>query len=93
MGRSREHTKLLTLRSALPPFASTPGLPCKDPGNDPDLWHSRNSGQVAQAQALCRACPLVAECATWAIETRQIHGVWGATTVNERERLARQVAA
>lgn len=87
MPRSRLHTKLLTLRSALPPFAYEPGLACTDPANNPDLWHSRNSAEIAQAQTLCGPCPRRADCAAWAIETRQIHGVWGATTVNERARL------
>jgi hypothetical protein len=93
MGRSRMHTKLLTLRSAYPPFTREPGLPCTDPGNDPDLWHSRNDGAIAKAQTLCRSCPRLTDCAAWAVETRQTHGVWGATTARERERIAEQVNA
>jgi hypothetical protein len=86
MSRSRHHTKLQTLRSARPPFADEAGLICTSPNVDPDLWHSRNDGAIAKAQQLCRLCPRLADCATWALETRQEHGVWGATTARERER-------
>lgn len=90
---ARLATRLTALRSAHPPFIREPGLPCKDPDNDPDLWHSRNSGHIQQAQALCRACPFVDDCAEWALATRQIHGVWGATTAKERKQAAQQVNA
>jgi hypothetical protein len=86
MGRSRLHTKLQTLRSARPPFADEPGLTCTSPNVDPDLWHSRNDGAIARAQQLCRLCPRLDDCAAWALDTRQEHGVWGATTARERER-------
>ncbi len=85
---SRLATRLAALRSASPPHIWEPGLPCTDPTNDPDLWHSRNEGAIAKAQALCQLCRFVDDCAAWAVETRQIHGVWGATTARERERLA-----
>lgn len=86
MGRSRHHTKLMTLRSARPPFAGEPGLICTSPNVNPDLWHSRNEGAIAKARRLCRLRPRLDDCASWAIATRQEHGVWGATTARERER-------
>jgi WhiB family redox-sensing transcriptional regulator len=86
-------TRLTSLRSASPPFASRPDLACKRPDVDPDLWHRRSDGAITKAQELCRQCPALDECAAWAIATRQQHGVWGATTSRERERLAEQVNA
>lgn len=83
---ARLTTRTAALRSAHPPHIWEPGLPCTTPGTDPDLWHSRNDGAIAKAQNLCRLCRFVDECAAWAIETRQLHGVWGATTARERER-------
>ena len=93
MAVARLTTRLTTLRSAHPPFIQEPGLPCKSPTNDPDLWHSRKTGEIQQAQALCSTCPFVDDCADWAVTTRQQHGVWGATTERERKRLAEQVNA
>jgi hypothetical protein len=83
---ARHATRTATLRSAYPPFIHQPGLPCKDPANDPDLWHSTGNDHIAQAQTLCRRCPRLDDCATWAVATRQRHGVWGAITARERER-------
>lgn len=85
---SRYHTKTETLRSATPPFAWHPGLPCTSPDHDPDLWHQTGDGDGPAAKRLCQRCPLLRECATWAIETRQAYGIWGATTPADRERLA-----
>jgi hypothetical protein len=90
---ARLSTRLTALRSAHPPFIQEPGLPCKDPDNDPDLWHSRNNIQLLQAQALCRTCPFVDDCADWALTTQQQHGVWGATTAKDRKQATRQVNA
>jgi WhiB family redox-sensing transcriptional regulator len=90
---ARLETRLAALRSARPPFTNRPDLTCKSPDVDPDLWFNRSEGRIAKAQALCRLCPAVDDCATWAVETRQTHGVWGATTARERERLTEQVSA
>jgi hypothetical protein len=90
---ARLETRLVALRSARPPFAHQPDLACKSPDVNPDLWHSRADGAITKAQELCRSCPAVDDCATWAIETGQRHGVWGATTARERERLTEQVNA
>ena len=45
--------------------------------------------QVAAAKAICRGCPVRAECLDYAIQTAQDHGIWGGTTEEER-RLARR---
>jgi WhiB family redox-sensing transcriptional regulator len=36
------------------------------------------------AKALCRECPLMNECRTYALETNQRFGIWGATSPHER---------
>jgi WhiB family redox-sensing transcriptional regulator len=33
--------------------------------------------QVAEAKAVCSPCPVWQECLTFALATRQAHGVWG----------------
>jgi WhiB family transcriptional regulator, redox-sensing transcriptional regulator len=45
--------------------------------------------QVLAAKAVCRACPVRAECLSYAVQTAQEHGIWGGTTEEER-RLARR---
>ncbi|CAM5292684.1 MULTISPECIES: WhiB family transcriptional regulator [Streptomyces] len=49
--------------------------------------------QIEQAKAVCRDCAVVTPCLRWALETREAHGIWGATTETERRRLRRQPPA
>ena len=37
-----------------------------------------------EAKALCAACPVRAECLEFALETGQVHGIWGGLTAQER---------
>jgi WhiB family redox-sensing transcriptional regulator len=39
----------------------------------------------AAAKAICRTCPLIAECRTGALERREGHGVWGGLTEADRQ--------
>ena len=41
-------------------------IPCRT--NESDLWFSDTATDISKAQAMCRACPLVAECLAGAIE-------------------------
>ena len=58
----------------------------------PDDWydggeHYPNSGYPAttrRAVAFCHTCPVMAECATYAIEHREVWGVWGGLTPHQR---------
>lgn len=50
-------------------------LPCRS--NDPELWFAEQAGQIEQAKAMCRECPLVAACLTGAIDRAEPWGVWG----------------
>ena len=36
------------------------------------------------AKAICKACPIVDECFTYAMETHQRYGIWGATSPQDR---------
>jgi WhiB family redox-sensing transcriptional regulator len=44
--------------------------------------HPNSDG--AEAKAICRVCPVAAECLKFALDTRQEFGVWGAMTEHER---------
>lgn len=53
---------------------------------DPDLWHTDDNGARAHAKAVCRSCPVLAECAAWVAAHPQEHGVWAGTDPRDRRR-------
>ena len=68
---------------------------CRD--EDPELFFPvGESGpalaQTEQAKAVCRRCPVVDACLAWAIDAGEAHGVWGATTPEERRAVKRRKA-
>jgi WhiB family redox-sensing transcriptional regulator len=42
------------------------------------------------AKAICEGCPVREECLSFALETAQAEGVWGAMDAGERRRLRRR---
>lgn len=46
--------------------------------------------QVDEAKAVCRRCPVLDSCLTWALETAQDAGVWGGTSEDDRRMLKRR---
>lgn len=63
---------------------------------DPELFWPVGTGpdaliQTEQAKAVCRACPVLATCARWAIETRQEAGVSGGMDEREKRAAIRKV--
>jgi WhiB family redox-sensing transcriptional regulator len=56
---------------------------------DPDLFFpvsasASNPSQVAEAKAVCARCLVRRECLDFAVRTRQMHGIWGGMTEEER---------
>jgi WhiB family redox-sensing transcriptional regulator len=49
-----------------------------------DLFFIDEGGSYAQALELCATCPVVDECALYAVSTRQRYGVWGGLTPKQR---------
>lgn len=45
---------------------------------------------VTLAKAICRTCPVMRECRTYAIDAREPDGVWGGLDPQERRREARR---
>ncbi len=43
-----------------------------------------------EARAICRKCPVQAECLEYALRYDNLHGIWGGTTPNQRTRLRRK---
>lgn len=50
-------------------------LPCRL--NDPELFFAESPADVEMAKALCRTCPVRAECLAGALDRREPWGVWG----------------
>ncbi|TRV72570.1 WhiB family transcriptional regulator [Streptomyces sp. 130] len=69
---------------------------CLRPGHDPELWHPAGTTgawavQIEEAQAVCRSCPVINECARWALDNRE-SGIWGGMTEQDRAAYRRRRA-
>src|ERR1035437_4941377 len=53
-------------------------------GNGPDALR-----QTEQAKAVCRGCPVIEPCLTWALDAG-VDGVWGALPEDERRALRKR---
>jgi WhiB family transcriptional regulator, redox-sensing transcriptional regulator len=56
---------------------------------DPELFFPvSDSGpslaQAAEAKAICAGCAVRRQCLSFALRTRQVHGIWGGLTERER---------
>ncbi len=56
---------------------------------DPELFfpvtaHGPGAREIARAKAVCSACRVRRQCLQYALATRQMHGVWGGTSEDER---------
>jgi WhiB family redox-sensing transcriptional regulator len=65
---------------------------CRD--EDPELFFPVGTSgpalsQIAQAKAVCRRCPAMTECLSWALESGQDAGVWGGADEDERRAMKR----
>ena len=63
---------------------------------DPELFFPLSSvgpaaGQLSQAKSVCTRCPVRTKCLDFALATRQVHGVWGGTSEEERRRILARV--
>lgn len=66
-------------------------------GEDPELFFPVGTtgpalAQIAEAKAVCRQCPVNAECLRWALASGQDAGVWGGMSEDERRVLKRNNA-
>lgn len=60
---------------------------------DPDLFFPVSSTgksleQLAEAKAVCARCLVRSQCLVFALQTRQLHGIWGGLTEEERGRIS-----
>lgn len=45
--------------------------------------------KMRQAVVICRSCPVMADCARWALRSRERFGVWGGLSPSQRQRILR----
>ena len=65
---------------------------------DPELFFPISEAGAGQAQtprakAICAACTVRQACLNYAVKSRQIHGVWGGTSEEERRPLIQRRSA
>ncbi|MFG2266739.1 WhiB family transcriptional regulator [Streptomyces sp. NPDC048720] len=63
-------------------------------GEDPEVFFpladfSAPGAEASLARAICRRCPVILACRTWAIEQGEDDGIWGATTAVQRRAIRR----
>jgi WhiB family redox-sensing transcriptional regulator len=81
-----------------PPFAGAPDIACAAPGVNPEIFFptpgsNQHTESSQAAKRICRTCPYMAACRTWALSTRQAYGVWGGLNSHERRRILEGAAA
>jgi len=59
-------------------------------GADPMLWYAELGGDTIQAKQVCATCPVRERCLDHAIDTHEVHGVWGGLAPKERRNVARK---
>jgi len=69
-----------------PPEWMTDGL-CAQ--TDPDAFFPEKGGSTREAKAVCRRCPVSAECLAYALANDARFGVWGGTSERDRRRMKR----
>ncbi len=48
-----------------------------------ERWYEKDA-RITQAKQICQPCPVISQCAAWALRTREPYGVWGGLSEAER---------
>lgn len=65
------------------------GSACLDNPEGPDLFFPSKGQSNRPAKAICRNCPVLAQCRTYALANRETHGVWGGLSEQDRRAIRR----
>ena len=65
------------------------GTPCEEwpDGFFIDELDPLQREKIRSARILCGDCPIKLKCLEYALEAKEVHGIWGGLTYNERKRL------
>jgi WhiB family redox-sensing transcriptional regulator len=69
--------------------ADLDGALCAEIGGDSFYPESGEKIAVRTAKAMCRRCPVLAECLELALANDERYGVWGGTSPADRRRILR----
>lgn len=63
-------------------------------GEDPEIFFPLSDlalpgAEATLARAICRRCPVIVVCRTWALDHGEDDGIWGATTAAQRRAIRR----
>lgn len=53
----------------------------------PEAWDEGN----IESKQLCKGCPVMSECLSYALKNNEKYGIWGGMTPKERRKLRRQL--
>lgn len=65
-------------------------------GKDDDPWHPsypstrETAAAYARAYEICRTCPVIVRCLTWALDNGVEYGMYGGMTPDERQYMTRK---
>lgn len=59
---------------------------------DPELWFPPTGKGSRVAKTVCGTCPVQAQCLAVALADPSLDGVWGGTSVKDRQALRRRTA-
>jgi WhiB family redox-sensing transcriptional regulator len=62
-------------------------------GTDTEIFFPANADEEAEALSICATCPVRAQCLEYAVRNKEIYGIWGGTTPDQRRRIRRERAA
>ena len=57
---------------------------------DPEIWFPEGPSSGYVAKKMCYRCPVILECFIYAMENREMFGVWGGLSTNQRIKLRRK---
>jgi WhiB family transcriptional regulator, redox-sensing transcriptional regulator len=60
---------------------------------DPDLFFPDKGVNVVEAKKVCAGCPVVVECASYAVRADERYGVWGGLSERDRRPYVRAAKA
>ena len=65
---------------------------------DPDLFFpispaGLGRAQTSHAKVICASCHVQQQCLSFALETGEVHGIWGGTSPEDRQALRRRLRA
>ncbi|GAB3887664.1 transcriptional regulator WblA [Terrabacter terrigena] len=88
-GAERGGENIMSAVAILDPWVDEWATQANCSGQDPDALFVRGKAQH-DAKAVCKTCPVLAQCLAEALDNRTEFGVWGGMTERERRALLRK---